>query len=419
MKLFENKLNQIDEILRGNDTFYKSFESNSQQQLNKALSDSTTGIEVSKEDKVVAKVNYDDLQSLFGTHRFSFIEPKIGPHPDFQHIQHNQYLSHYAVSMFVDIKGSTKLINKYSLLQIRQIKDTILTLAIEVCSFFGGHIQRLQGDGVFVYFVRAEMNPKDAVINAINAASLLVFFMQYHLPKFFNDGDIKAPQIRIGIDYGDEKKTIWSYYGLSYCNELTTTGLHTDLAAKLQAASVGNGIMIGQNVVTELDLPDSFAKFDIADNVIFDNYKKYNFDWNNYLLSFDFFKNDNYASLVIEVPKIRLKCEIAENENSQYFSYHQNLYSIPIGYKVRFSLMDGDSEYRIKTEFKEEVRWEINNSGQQAKSADKLKQDVKDCNNKTSCIVDAEFLGHHYMLCKIIKQGSIPNINLRFPVYVR
>ena len=75
MKLFENKLNQIDEILRGNDTFYKSFESNSQQQLNKALSDSTTGIEVSKEDKVVAKVNYDDLQSLFGTHRFSFIEP--------------------------------------------------------------------------------------------------------------------------------------------------------------------------------------------------------------------------------------------------------------------------------------------------------------------------------------------------------
>ncbi len=418
MKLFENKLNRIDEILKGKETFYKSIESSYYPQFVKALSESTTCIEKSKEDKVVAKVNYDDIRSLYGTHKFSFAEPRIGPHPDFKHILHNQYLSHYAVSMFIDIKGSTELVNKYSLLQIRQIKDTILTLAIEVCSFFGGHIQRLQGDGVFVYFVRAKMNPKDATINAINAASLLAFFMQYNLPTFFQNEEIKAPQIRIGIDYGNEQKTIWSYYGLPYCNELTTTGLHTDLAAKLQAASKGNGIMIGYNIVDELDLPEKFAKIDSNDKEIFPGYNKYRFEWSDYLLSYDFFKKDSNGNLLIESPKLRLNCEIAENEHSQYLRYHQNLYSIPKGYRIRFTLMDGDNEYRIKTEFKEEVRWEINNTGAQAKSANILKEEVKDCNNKTSCIVDAEFLGHHYMLCKIIKQSITPNINVLFSLYV-
>lgn len=419
MKLFENKLNRIDEIMKGNDTFYKSIESYSPLQLMKSVSESSTRIEEFKEYKVNVQANYDDIISLFGMHKFSFAEPRIGPHPDFQHIGHNQYLSHYAISMFVDIKGSTNLVNKYSLLQIRLIKDTILTLAIEICSFFGGHIQRLQGDGVFVYFVRAGMNPKDAVINAINAASLLAFFMKYSLPKHFQDDDIRAPQIRIGIDYGDEEKTIWSYYGLSYCNELTTTGLHTDLAAKLQAVSTGNGIMIGQNVVRELDLPESFAKLDINDQEIFPRYKKFNFDWYSYLLSFDFIIKDPNRNLVIESPKLRLKCEIAENESSQYYAYHQNLYSIPKGYKIRYTMMDDNFEYRIKTEFKEEVRWVINNTGQQAKTAEKLKEDVKECNNKISCVVNAEFLGHHSMVCKIIKQGATANINLHFPVYVR
>ena len=82
-------------------------------------------------------------------------------------------------------------------------------------------------------------------------------------------------------------------------------------------------------------------------------------------------------------------------------------------------MFDGNSEYRLKTEFNEKIRWQINNTGEQAKTAKKLVEDVSVSNDKTSCVVDAEYLGHHFMLCKIVKQGSIANINLRLPLYVR
>lgn len=156
MNLFDNKLNKIGGIIRGESSNY----TNQIGTVDESLIKANDGIVDTDENKVVAKVDYGEIESLFGTHKFSFLEPKIGPHPDFEYLAHDKYLNHYAVSMFVDIKGSTFLSNKYSLLQIRQIKDTILTLAIEVCSFFGGHIHRLQGDGIFVYFVRSEMNPK-------------------------------------------------------------------------------------------------------------------------------------------------------------------------------------------------------------------------------------------------------------------
>jgi class 3 adenylate cyclase len=254
MDLFKNRLDQIGSIIKGERSGRVSLSAHLED-FKKAKSE----INDSKDDKVVAKVNYSEIEKLFGTHKFSFLEPTIGPHPDFKHMKHNDYLNHYAVSVFIDIKGSTYLSNKYDLLQIRQIKDTILTLAIEVCSFFGGHIHRLQGDGIFVYFVRSEMHDLDAIINALNASSLISYFMKYKLPQYFTDESIKAPQIRIGIDYGSKEKTLWSYYGLEYCSELTTTGLHTDLAAKLQSKAQGNGILIGQNIVDELDLQEKLA----------------------------------------------------------------------------------------------------------------------------------------------------------------
>lgn len=416
MDLFKNKLDRIDSIIKGERRERINFSSQ-----NDTLEKSNTEINESKDDKVVAKVNYGEIEKLFGTHKFSFLEPTIGPHPDFSYLEHNQYLNHYAVSVFIDIKGSTYLSNKYDLLQIRQIKDTILTLAIEVCSFFGGHIHRLQGDGIFVYFVRSEMHSLDAIINALNAASLITYFMKYRLPQYFTDEAIKAPQIRIGIDYGNETKTIWSYYGLKYCNELTTTGLHTDLAAKLQSKAPANGVMIGQNIVNELDLQDTLVKLDLNDQFIFNgNYKKYEFKWENYILTYDFIKRDGKGGMELQKPRYYLQCEIAEENSEQFFTYHQNLYSIPKKYQIRFTLYENGNPYVLKTYQGEQIEWKIVNTGKQARQKDALTQDMKDFKDKTTCIVNAEFLGHHDMQCKIIRKGvSVSNINARYPVFVR
>ncbi|MCF8277001.1 MAG: hypothetical protein K9J17_09715 [Flavobacteriales bacterium] len=422
MDLFKSRLDGINNIIQGNyPKSYSQYDINlSRSVVSEGIQKGMTGIAGSSDTKVSTKVNYEELETLYGTHRFSFSEPHIGPHPDFAHLGHNDYLNHYAVSMFIDIKGSTFLSNKYDLLRVRLIKDTILTLAIEVCSFFGGHIQRLQGDGVFVYFVRSEMDSRDAVINALNASSLLTYMMRFKVAEFFERDGVNAPGIRVGIDYGPAEMTLWSYYGLAYCNELTTTGLHTDLAAKLQAKASHNGIMLGQNVIQELDLTDALVSFDSSELYIFNNsYRMYEFKWADYLKSFDFFKNDSNGRLVMEPPVYKLRCEIAENENAPFVEYHQNLYSIPKDYKVRFTLLENGHEYTLKTAHGESIKWEINNSGKEAKDDNKPIEVMKDSDNQTQCEANAKYLGHHYMRCRILRSGSITNVNVKFPVFVR
>jgi len=51
---------------------------------------------------------------------------------------------------------------------------------------------------------------------------------------------------------------MWSLYGIKNCNEVTTTSIHTDLAAKLQAKAPGMGIMVGNNLLEYLDWPEEF-----------------------------------------------------------------------------------------------------------------------------------------------------------------
>lgn len=418
MKIFENSLNNIDSIINKTNQRYKPFDTKtySNRIVNESLTKAETGIIPLDQNKVIAKADYTELQNLFGTHKFSFAEPFIGPHPDFGHLGHDQYLNHYAVSMFLDIKGSTQLTKNYDLLQIRQIKDTILTLAIQVCSFFGGHIQRLQGDGIFVYFVRKDMYQNDAIINALNSATLMSFFMKYQLPQYFKGEDISPPKVRIGIDYGNAEQTIWSYYGLSYCRELTTTSLHTDLAAKLQSKADPNGIQIGSNVVNELDLNPYFIQSSASGEYIFETYRQWSFNWENYLTTFDFIKRDSNRNLIIESPNLRLKCFIAPNDNGPFHEYQQNLYSIPKGYKIRFKIVQNNNLYLKPSS--QMIEWTINNSGKEAKKADQIKFTVDEAKNQVECSVNAQYLGHHDIQCKIIREfGS--NSNLKYPLYIR
>ena len=415
MDIFSKKFNNLQNILNYDiNESYSNFTGES-----RIFGKSEGSLSKRDNDKLVAKADISEMEHFYGRHKFSVLEPRIGAHPDFKDKIGDSILNHYAVSMFVDIKGSTSLSRRYNLFQIRQIKDTILTLVIEVCSFFGGHIQRLQGDGVFVYFVRSEMNPKDAVINSLNASSLLAFLMQFKMPKYFEKEDIKPPRIRIGIDYGDDKQTIWSYYGVPYCNELTTTGLHTDLAAKMQAKASSNGINIGENIIKELDLQDTIVKQDAENPNIFDNYKMYNFKWDNYLSSFDFIKRDGERRLHYHNPVYRLKCEIAQKDSQNFFPYSQNLYSIPKGYKIKFTLLKNNNPYFLNRTLIKSLKWKIINTGKEASNGKDPNEDMDRLNDKTSCIVNAEYLGNHSMQCKIVRPKMDTNINIKFPLFVQ
>lgn len=380
--------------------------------------------------KQVATLDFKKLEDFFGHNPSSLPKITIGPHPDFQTIDHEEKLNHHCVSVFIDIKGSTNLVNNYSLEDIRFIKDNVLTLSIYLAHFFGGHVHRLQGDGIFLQFVRKDGQPNDDIINALNACSLITFFIQSFLAEKFEQEGIEPLKVRTGIDYGPTDEVLWSHYGIPGCSELTTTSLHTDLAAKLQSNAPSNGISIGKNIVEQLDLTDKFWGFltksgsDEKDRYVFRgegiNYNQYEFDWHKYLTTFDFLEKDyDKGKIVFNKPDYRLKCSISEDE-SYNNRYYQNLYSLPKETSIKYSIFNEKYGRPLtKHEFKS-IKWEARNTGTEAKNNDQLQHYFgRKYDNHTYCKTSAEYLGHHQAKCKLSAGPHSPNKILSFPIFVQ
>jgi len=67
----------------------------------------------------------------------------------------------------------------------------------------------------------------------------------------------------------------------------------------------------------------------------------------------------------------------------------------------------------------ESIEWYARNSGKQAEDKQHLNLDFeKHFNNKTICTVDAAYLGHHYIECKILR-GHLPTEKVTFPIFVQ
>lgn len=428
MKLFDNYLNGISDIVRENrvKTFSNfSGESRMPEYFEKAMLNENLAVQKSnKSNKVLIEFNKNQLTNLFGSNPYSFHETTIGSHPDFQNLQYHEFEKHYCVSMFMDIKGSTRLNEKYDLFQIRKIKDTVLTLAIHVASHFGGHVHRLQGDGIFLQFVRKGQHEQDAVINAINAASILTHFISTDLAEVFKSNGVQPLRVRVGVDLGFQDDVIWSHYGIPGCSELTTTSLHTDLAAKLQTNAHSNGILVGGNIREILDIKDEFCQTCVDDKGAqdyyiyqgFKNYRKFNFNWINYLNSFDFVRKTS-NSIEIEEPRIRIMCKVKEPEEVNSKVYFQNSRAIKKGSDIEYTIVENGHSY-YKKEW-ETIEWTAYNSGKEAKDANELTHDFGGKNrNKITCQTHAGYVGHHYVEC-VIKRNHSDNLRLRFPIFVK
>jgi len=440
MKLFENYINGISKVLNkqpattGNTKTVNSFKELMGEIVKEAIAQSgvrnmSEGTQLSTiEQNSKQLFNFDKsaIEKYFGKNRASFPNISIGPHPDFAQLQFDQMERHHCVSMFVDIKGSTRLALNHSLEDVRLIKDSLLTLCIHVANCFGGHVHRLQGDAAFIQFVRRGLSPNDSIINALNAATILCQFVSNDLSTIFQQKDLNPIKIRVGIDYGPDEEVIWSYYGIPGCHELTTTSLHTDLAAKLQARAANNSIRIGKNVVTTLDLPSAFyasptqlvngvleTKYYILQAPGF-NYNQYDFDWEKYLNSFDFMRKNANGSLEIVDNRFTIKCETLESNGT--LTYYQNSRALPKQTPIRYELLrDGLPYNRVNTE---EIIWEVFNSGAEAAAKNDLRHDFKGAfKNKNYCEANAAYLGHHYLKCTIRRFSE--NVVVKFPIFVQ
>lgn len=238
-----------------------------------------------------------NIQSLATILGLPVRAPRTGDHPDFAHIrQTGKYERHYIVSMFMDVKNSTALFRRYDEETVNAAIQIIVLAALQTCALFGGHIQRMQYDGVFTYFGGKNISKASAVLNAINAASFFSYFVKYELVQVLDEIGMERLSARTGIDFGDADKTLWGVFGMGACTELTTTSLHTSLSPKMQSCAPSNGIMVGENV-RDLLGQDGLLCDTLKDNKtgnvdenkrrIFNDpdYRQYCFDWETFLLT--------------------------------------------------------------------------------------------------------------------------------------
>lgn len=249
---------------------------------------------------------------------------KIGIHPDFGHLKDTDKTeNHYIVSVFIDIMGSTNLFKKYKLEEIFVITNTIQCAAIHTCLRFGGHVQRLQGDGVFAYFGGKTTNRKFAIEMSLLACSMFTYFVKNDLRNVFESDGIEDIKTRIGIDFGDDDKVLWANFGMLDVSELTTLSLHTSLASKMQAYAKPNGIVIGKNVVEKSSLDSSFydyvrnSKDEVEKYYIFEDvknnfrYSQHEFKWFNFLKKLPYIIDQGNGILTFDSIKFE---EFMENE---------------------------------------------------------------------------------------------------------
>ncbi|WP_260407374.1 adenylate/guanylate cyclase domain-containing protein [Pseudomonas cichorii] len=184
-------------------------------------------------------------------------EPKIGGHPDFDHLEKGSSAQGYVTTLFVDIQGSTRLGVCYPPSLVYTIKNQVIKCAIECILAMDGHVHRIMGDAVLAFFRGGGDNARNSAIDAVNCASLLVEFVQGKvIPALQDNGLLSDLGIRVGVDYGSEESVLWAMYGYTGASEVTATSFHVDIAAKLQQSAPLNNVMLGQSLVELLGLHD-------------------------------------------------------------------------------------------------------------------------------------------------------------------
>lgn len=335
------------------------------------------------------------------------LSEKIGTHPDFE--DGNLPVNQFICSIFLDIKGSTNLSLHYPLKTVQSIKNALITFGIKVIKYFGGHIHRIQGDAIFAFTGFRNIKKSDAIIQAINACSIIQYFNKKYLEDYFkNELGVDPLKIRIGIDFGDDDEVLWSRYGIENIEEISVTSIHADLASKLQHKAGSNSIILGHNAYNYLQIHT-----DLLDNVRNSKDEVISYIINRSDLGYQYgmkvFKWNEYLNRISHVDKdelMELRCYADEVE---YFTNSSIDKDVSLKFKIcasQFVLED------IKN-----VKWTVMNSGEEAKKVGKVSFDYKDAEDKLECKTKTSYNGEHFMKCEIKRKSGLKKI-LWFTIFI-
>ena len=271
----------------------------------------------------------------------------IAQHPDFltlalDNTTKNQYVS----TLFIDIKGSTRLSLIYDLEFVYKFKNAVLQTCIEIVRSFDGYVHRLMGDALMAFFGSSSMDKEQAAIDSINCSLMCKLTLERAIKPWLERHkgfDASTFGFRIGCNFGDDHEVLWGNYGFGYLGEVSPTGLPVDLAAKLQGLATKNEIMIGQGIIDFIRWPEEYSAIktecrsgiDVPVKFVTPNYVKKdgnNLDYSMRLLGYENcleylpidseVKSSLKGSKYIDNPSIKLICQLKDSNGvlSNYVS---------------------------------------------------------------------------------------------------
>lgn len=189
---------------------------------------------------------------------------QIGTPSDFKHLEHQRNSSekHYIVTLFVDIKGSTRLSLLKEIEDVYLFKNAVIQTCIEVIRSLDGQVHRIMGDAVMAFFGSKSTCKEDAIADAVNCSVVLRALLENSIKPFMEQKGWEAKDIgfRVGIEFGDTNEVLWAAYGYAGVSEVTATGFPIDMASKLQGQASKNDTMLGQGLLGFVNWPDEYSK---------------------------------------------------------------------------------------------------------------------------------------------------------------
>ncbi|BBT15301.1 hypothetical protein WP8S17C03_13500 [Metapseudomonas otitidis] len=189
----------------------------------------------------------------------------IADHPDFRSLAYeDRTINQYVSTLFIDIKGSTRLSLIYDLDFIYRFKNAVLQTCIEIVRSFDGYVHRLMGDALMAFFGSKNMDKEQAALDSINCSLICKLTLEKAIKPWLKKQkgfDISTFGFRIGCNFGDDHEVLWANYGFGDLGEVSPTGLPVDLAAKLQGLANKNEIMIGQGIIDFIRWPEEYSSY--------------------------------------------------------------------------------------------------------------------------------------------------------------
>jgi class 3 adenylate cyclase len=222
------------------------------------ISESFNSLPVGPQEELLLQTQ---IRPLFGKEGVN--NTPIGTHPDFIDLEgtDNGTEKHYVCTLFVDIKGSTRLSLLYPLETIFKFKNAVIKTCVETVRSFDGHVHRLMGDAVMAFFGGHNIDKENAIADAINCSITLRAILEGSIkPWMEKEGiDSKDFGFRVGCDFGDDHEVLWGSFGYKNVGEVSATGLPVDMASKLQGLANKNQTMLGQGILEYINWPEEYS----------------------------------------------------------------------------------------------------------------------------------------------------------------